>query len=87
MIGEVESETMTGNTQAKSPSFIWTAEDLAAFVGYSIYWVYKQTQKGSTDPPPRCPGIKELRFNTRDPRFREWLERRLGPIDLDSLNG
>lgn len=78
---------MSANDQVKSPSFIWTVEDLAAFVGYSVYWVYKQTKKGSADPPPRCPGIKEIRFNTRDPLFREWLERRLGPIDLDSLNG
>ncbi len=78
---------MTANTPAKSPSFIWTGEDLAAFVDHSIYWVYKQTQKGSADPPPRCPGMKVLRFNTRDPRFREWLERRLGPIDWEHLNG
>jgi hypothetical protein len=78
---------MSANEQVKSPSFIWTVEDLAAFVGYSVHWVYKQTKRESSDPPPRCPGIKELRFNTRDPRFREWLERRIGPIDLDRLNG
>ena len=78
---------MSANEQVKSPQFIWTVEDLAAFVGYSVHWVYKQTKKESSDPPPRCPGIKELRFNTRDPRFREWLERRIGPIDLDNLNG
>ena len=78
---------MSANDPTKPPPFIWTAEDLAAFVGYSVFWVYKQTKRGNTDPPPRCPGIKELRFNTRDPRFREWLERRLGPIDLDTLNG
>jgi hypothetical protein len=78
---------MSTNDQVKSPPFIWTVEDLAAFVGYSVHWVYKQTKKESSDPPPRCPGIKELRFNTRDPRFREWLERRIGPIDLDNLNG
>lgn len=78
---------MSANDEIKSPPFIWSVEDLASFVGYSVHWVYKQTKKGSSDPPPRCPGIKEIRFNTRDPLFLAWLERRLGPIDLDTFNG
>ena len=56
---------------------IWTPQHLADFIGFGIHWVYKQTKKSSEDPPPRCQGIKQIRFDTYDPEFQRWLARQL----------
>ncbi len=61
---------------------LWTAQNLANYLGMSIHWVYKRTQQGTADPPPRCPGIKRLRFNPQDKNFQAWLERQIGSVDF-----
>lgn len=65
---------------------IWTPEDLSAFLRVGKSWVYKRTQASAEDPPPRCPGIGPLRFDTHDPRFQAWLARQLGYIDGSETN-
>lgn len=59
---------------------IWSAKDLAAYLGVSMSWIYKNTQREAEDPIPRCPGMKRLRFNLADPEFQAWLERRVGVV-------
>jgi hypothetical protein len=54
---------------------IWTPADLAAYFGFSVHWVYKNTSPKADDPVPRCPGIGRLRFDTQSPSFLAWLER------------
>ena len=51
--------------------------ELAEIFGFSLAWVYKQTRKGAADPPPRCE-VGRLRFDTWDPKFQAWLNRKLG---------
>jgi hypothetical protein len=60
---------------------IWTPVHLAQFFGFSIHWVYKVTSAKSSDPPPRCPGVSRLRFDTDSLEFQEWLKRQLGHGD------
>jgi hypothetical protein len=74
---------MSSQTNGVTPNRLWNAQDLAAYLRLSIQWVYKRTQDSSVDPPPRCPGIRRLRFNPRDPKFRAWLERQVGAIDFE----
>lgn len=62
---------------------VWTAQDLAAFLRVSLSWVHKRTKKNSPDPPPRCPGISDLRFDTQNPKFQDWLARQIG-ADIDT---
>lgn len=76
---------MSSNLQLPGPR-IWGPVRLARFVGFSIHWVYKRTRAGAFDPPPRCPGLNRLRFDTESEEFREWLQRQIGhpsPIDGD----
>lgn len=56
---------------------IWTPKHLADFCGFSIHWVYKKTQSDCTDPIPRCKGMRQIRFDTYDPKFQMWLSRQL----------
>jgi len=60
---------------------IWQLDDLAKFLRVGKSWVYKRTQANAEDPPPRCPGIGPLRFDTASPAFQSWLRRQLGYID------
>lgn len=60
---------------------IWTAKDLADFFGMTVFWVYKRTKEKAGDPPPRCPGIGRLRFDTHSEAFRQWMSRQLGWIE------
>ena len=62
---------------------IWTPEDLAAFLRVSVSWVHKRTKKDSDDPPPRCPGLAKLRFDTESPAFQRWVARQIG-ADIDT---
>jgi len=65
---------------------IWTPEDLSGFLRVSKHWVYKRTSARSEDSPPRCPGITQIRFDTHNPQFQEWLARQLGytyPVEDD----
>lgn len=65
-------------------SRIWSAEDLARHFGFSIHWVYKITRKKAIDPPPRCPGLGRLRFDTSAKNFQDWMARQTAgshPID------
>lgn len=57
---------------------IWTPAHLARFFGLSIHWVYKVTSAKGGDPPPRCPGVSRLRFDTQSKEFQEWVKRQLG---------
>ena len=57
---------------------IWGPRDLAKFLGFSVHWVYKRTRTGAEDPPPRCPGLRRLRFDTHSEKFLEWLMRQIG---------
>ena len=59
---------------------IWTAQQLAAFLGLSVGWVYRRSGRSSSDPIPRCPGVGVLRFNTKSPEFQRWLQRQVGMI-------
>lgn len=56
---------------------IWKPEHLAAFFGFSVHWVYKQTRHNAPDPPPRCRGFRLLRFDTQSPEFQAWVSRQL----------
>lgn len=56
---------------------IWKPEDLAKFFGMSLSWVRKQTEKKCPDPIPRIKGTRLLRFDTANPKFQEWIQRRL----------
>jgi hypothetical protein len=56
---------------------IWTPKNLADFCGFSVHWVYKKTQSDCSDPVPRCKGMRQIRFDTKDPKFQEWLARQL----------
>lgn len=57
---------------------IWGPADLAKFFGFTIHWTYKITRKKAMDPPPRCPGLGRLRFDTQSREFQEWMMRQLG---------
>ncbi len=65
---------------------IWMAEDLARFLNYSIHFVYNQTRRSRADRPPRCPNMREIRFDTHSLEFLLWLAARLG-IDVSDLEG
>ena len=68
--------------QKLRPSPIWSAQQLADYLGVKISWVYQRSGPKCTDKIPRCPGIGVLRFNTTNPAFLNWLERQVGEIDL-----
>jgi hypothetical protein len=68
------------------PPRIWTPKDLADFLRVSVSWVHRRTSKASTDPPPRCPGLSDLRFDTHSPAFQAWLSRQLG-TSVDTETG
>lgn len=53
------------------------ADELAAALGFTRYWVYKRTREGAEDPPPRCK-VFQLRFDTWYVPFQEWFNRQLG---------
>jgi hypothetical protein len=72
------SQQITRPTKTK----LRTANNLADFLGMSIHWIYKRTQQGAEDPPPRCPGLKRLRFNLQDKNFQSWIERQIGSVDF-----
>jgi hypothetical protein len=57
---------------------IWTVNDLAAFLKVGKGWVYARTKKSCQDPPPRCPGIADIRFDTHSRAFQLWLARQIG---------
>ena len=61
---------------------IWSAADLAEFLGLSVGWVYNHSGPSSSDPIPRCAGLRHLRFDSESKPFREWLLRNLG-INVD----
>jgi hypothetical protein len=65
---------------------IWDAERLAEFLGVSVHWVFKRTQRKAADPIPRVSGIGRLKFDTANPRFQDWMRRQLGLIDLEGDN-
>jgi hypothetical protein len=56
---------------AESP--IWTARQLADWLGVSIHWVY--SRRGEI---PRCPGIGRFKVNTNNPDFKAWLASKIG---------
>jgi len=60
------------------------SRELAEILGVKLSWVSRRTMPKARDPIPRCPGFGRPRFNPRDPRFKEWVERNFGPIDFDS---
>jgi hypothetical protein len=60
---------------------IWAPENLAKFLGISIYWVYQRTKEKAIDPVPRVPGVGRLRFDTESPDFQRWMRRQLGYVD------
>jgi hypothetical protein len=62
---------------------IWLATDLADFLRVKIGWIYKRTHKAASDPIPRCPGVGDLRFDTRSPAFQQWLARQLEEASRD----
>lgn len=74
---------MSSRTPQLAADRLWNVQDLADYLRVSVHWVYKRTREGAIDPPPRCPGIRRLRFNTRDQNFRAWLERQVGAIDFE----
>jgi hypothetical protein len=63
---------------------VWTPQHLADFLGISVSWVHKRTQRKAEDPIPRIPGVGHLRFDTSSPRFQEWLSRQLGYVDSEA---
>jgi predicted DNA-binding transcriptional regulator AlpA len=64
-------------SSAASP--IWTAKELAEFLGVSIHWVYRRSAE-----IPRCPGIGRFRVNVNNPDFQTWLKSKIGRTDVDS---
>ncbi|MEW6208720.1 MAG: hypothetical protein AB1631_10160 [Acidobacteriota bacterium] len=60
---------------------VWKPRHLADFLGVSVHWVYKRTERGAEDPIPRIPGVGRLSFDTHSPLFQEWIGRQLGYID------
>ena len=79
---------MPGNTNTK-PTLnlpeprVWEPKHLAEFLGVSVSWVYKRTQKTAEDPIPRVPGVGQLRFDTASPLFQNWMCRQLGYVDIE----
>ena len=65
---------------------IWTPQDLAGFLRVKVSWVHRRTAKASPDPPPRCPGVGELRFDTHSPAFQSWIARQIG-LNVDTGAG
>lgn len=58
---------------------IWNAQQLADYLGVSIYWVYRRSAE-----IPRCPGIGRFKVNTNSPDFRAWLRSKIGKdVDID----
>ena len=75
---------MTRKLQLPGPR-IWKPKYLADFLGYSLHWVYKRTKSGAEDPPPRCPGLGRLRFDTESEAFQDWIIRQMGnPFRVDN---
>ena len=66
------------------PPRIWTMQNLMDFLGVSVSWVYKRTMANAEDPIPRIIGVKQLKFDTANPLFRDWMRRRLGYIDKET---
>jgi hypothetical protein len=60
---------------------IWEPRDLSRFLGLSVHWVYKRTERSAKDPIPRIRGVGRLRFDTHSVEFQEWLLRQLGSVD------
>jgi hypothetical protein len=68
------------SAQIQRPAYILSGEDFAALFGRTKTWLYNLS-----DPPPKCQ-VKELCYNTHDPKVREWVEKRLGPIDWSKFD-
>jgi hypothetical protein len=62
---------------------VWEPKHLAEFLGVSVSWVYKRTQKTAEAPIPRVPGVGQLRFDTASPLFQDWMCRQLGYVDIE----
>jgi hypothetical protein len=76
---EEPSTAISEQCRQLPPPRIWHPHHLAAFLGFSIHWVYKKTKAGANDPPPRCKGLSRIRFDSCDPEFQAWLSRQLKP--------
>jgi len=63
------------------PPRVWKPRHLAEFLGVSVHWVYKRTERNAEDPIPRIPGVGRLSFDTHSPAFRQWIARQLGYVD------
>ena len=63
---------------------VWKPQDLSAFLGVSVHWVYKRCERKADDPIPRIPGIGRLRFDTHHPDFQDWMRRQLGYVDMEA---
>jgi hypothetical protein len=62
---------------------VWTPQHLADFLGVSVSWVHKRTMVKAEDPIPRIQGVGNLRFDTANAEFQEWMRRQLGDVDIE----
>jgi hypothetical protein len=65
---------------------IWIPQNLADFLGVSVSWVHKRTMANAEDPIPRIKGVGNLRFDTANAQFQEWIRRQLGGVDIEVSN-
>jgi len=56
----------------RSPSGLWSVEDVAGYLGVPTSAVYKMTARGSTNPIPHLKIGGRLRFRQGD--IDEWLD-------------
>ena len=69
--------------ERKTRGQFFTVQGMAYVLGVPVSSIYRYTQtKGSGDPMPHCPGIRDLLFNPRDEKLTKWIEARFGPVDL-----
>ena len=75
--------------KVQRPPYVLDGDRFAAIFGRTKSWLYRlnseDKKNGTSLAPPRCK-VKELCYNTRDPKLRAWVEERLGPIDWDRFN-
>jgi hypothetical protein len=65
---------------------VWGPQHLADFLGLSVHWVYKRCETKAENPIPRIPNVGRIRFDTENPKFRDWMRKQLGLVGLEGTN-